>query len=121
MDGSSATYDANGNLLQGAGHLATWNGADLARTLDADQHVYGANRGRVKSSSEASTRMELDDLYEISGLGVHTKYVKIGHRLVAKKTGSTKYWIHTDHRGSVRGLTNAAQLPVVPALAGRGY
>jgi RHS repeat-associated protein len=97
------TWDGVGRLTQSVG------GTTVASSWDG-------NDERVKKSvgtTPTITYYPLGDDYEVTGTTT-TKYITHGGRLVAKKSGSTKSYIHVDHLGSVNAITSTT-----PSLVGR--
>jgi RHS repeat-associated protein len=108
--GSTAyTYDAAGNMLTGAGRTFTWsvNGKPTAITTPTGSFsfAYDGNGGRVMKTFGAVTTYYPFPGYEVTS-GVVTKYIGFGAVKLAKKVGGVKYFLHTDHQGSVRVVTN---------------
>jgi RHS repeat-associated protein len=71
--------------------------------------LYGATGDRIKRTSAASTSYyPLGDDYEVSN-GVTTVYISLPQLgLVAKKTESSFYWLHTDRLGSIQAISNGS-------------
>ncbi|HEY3359939.1 MAG TPA: FG-GAP-like repeat-containing protein, partial [Polyangia bacterium] len=106
--GSNAyAYDANGNLLTGAGRTITWDPENRPRDINGTTFAYDADGHRVKKVVGGVATYYIGDDLEISGC-VMTKYVHLGGLLVAKRVGTTSYWLHTDHAGSVQVVTDAS-------------
>src|SRR5262249_49916227 len=47
------------------------------------------------------------DDYEVTA-GVVTKFITVGNAPVAQRVGTTTYWLHTDHLGSINVVSNAS-------------
>ena len=101
-------YDANGNMVSGAGRTFTWNGNNQLATVNDMTFVYDGDGTRIKKTEAGSTTVYLGD-YEIHGDTV-TKYVHFAGALVAKRLGiggEETQWIHTNHLGSTEAITDA--------------
>jgi RHS repeat-associated protein len=95
-------YDANGQQTQSsASGNATWDHAHRLTSYAGTSYTYDADGHRLKRTSPSGTTIYLGDDYEIAN-GVHTTYVTLGGRLVAKQDGSAPpTFLFTDHLGSV--------------------
>jgi RHS repeat-associated protein len=103
-------YDANGNLTTGAGRSISWNADNLPVTVGTSSFVYDGNGARLKKTvgtNPGVTTLYLSGDYEVTS-GAPTKYVSLAGVLVAKNANGVKYWIHTDHQGSVNVETDSA-------------
>ena len=102
------TYDANGAMLSGSATI-TWNADRRPATVNGVEFVYDADGNRVEkiNTSTGTTTYYLSDDYEITG-GVVTKYISLAGVPVARRVGTTTYWLHTDHHGSIQAETDAA-------------
>ncbi len=111
------SYDADGNMIAGAGRTITYDPCNrpiairgssyaLSFAYDADEH-----RLEKANSTTGATTYYPGDGVEGTG-GVLTKYVKLGGVKVAKRVGTTTYWLHTDALGSTRVDTNASGVEV---------
>jgi RHS repeat-associated protein len=70
--------------------------------------AYDGSGERIKQITPTSTTVyPLGDDYEISG-GVATKYIVVGASLVAKRVGTTTYWLHPDEQGSIQAISNVS-------------
>jgi RHS repeat-associated protein len=99
-------YDANGNMVSGAGRTITWNGENRPVTVNQFTFTYDADGARIKKISPAGTTLYLNDDYEIDN-GTPTKYITLSGTPVAKVVGSAVSWLHTDHQGSIQVITDA--------------
>jgi RHS repeat-associated protein len=100
-------YDGSGNMLSGAGRTITWTPENLPATIGTTSFTYDGNGSRIKKVVGSTTSIYLGDDYEVTG-GVATKYVALAGRVVAKMVGTDKFWLHTDHQGSIQAVSNAA-------------
>ncbi|HEY3351640.1 MAG TPA: FG-GAP-like repeat-containing protein [Polyangia bacterium] len=108
---NSYSYDANGNLVAGAGRSITWTAENLPATIGTATLTYDGNGMRIKKVVGSTTTIYLGDDYEVTG-GTATKYVALAGRVVAKQVGTTKYWLHTDDKGSIQAVTDASGVEV---------
>ncbi len=115
---TSYTYDPNGNMVTSASgaQLRTYDGENrLVQTSDSTwllRFAYDALGARSKKTENGSRTLYVGDDYEVAPSGDTTFYISLGGRLVAKSVryanGATeKFWIHTDHLGSVNVITDA--------------
>jgi RHS repeat-associated protein len=104
---NSYTYDANGNMLTGAGRTITWDGDNRPSQVGTTTFGYDADGVRLKKTVGAVVTHYLGDDVEWSN-NVYTKYVGVAGRLVAKTVGSTKYWLHQDHLQSTQVVSDAS-------------
>ncbi|HEY3358294.1 MAG TPA: RHS repeat-associated core domain-containing protein [Polyangia bacterium] len=109
--GNTYSYDANGNLVAGAGRTLTWTAENLPATIGTASLTYDGNGMRLTKVAGATTTVYLGDEYEVTG-ATATKYVALAGRPVAKLVGPTKYWLHTDDKGSIQAVTDASGLEV---------
>jgi RHS repeat-associated protein len=107
------TYDLNGNLTAGAGRTLTWNGENrLSQAVYGGlttTFTYDSTGERLKKVQASNTLITpFGDDYEVRN-GTITKYISAeGLGVLAKKVGSTTYWIHTDRLGSINVETNSS-------------
>lgn len=113
---SSYVYDATGLMTSGAGRTMTWDGDNRLATVTSDgvtsTMTYDADGARIQQVEGSVTRRYLGDDYEVEG-DTTVKYVSLGGVPVAKKDGTTKTWIHTDHLGSIQAATDASGIEVL--------
>ncbi len=103
------SYDQNGNMLTGAAWTITWDGDNRPVGVSGTTTVsltYSPDGSRLKKIGTSET-IYLGDDYEISSTGVATKYVALEGTLVAKRTGTTMFWLHTDDQGSIQAITDS--------------
>jgi RHS repeat-associated protein len=96
-------YDANGNMTSAAGDALAYDGENRLTSVNAVAFVYGPDGERLKKTAGGTTTLYLGDDVEVSG-GVMTKYLPGD----AQRIGSSTFWLHRDHLGSVRVATDAA-------------
>jgi len=111
------TYDAAGNMTSGAGRTLTWNGDGLLASVTKNgvtsAFAYDADGARLQQIEGTVTRRYLGVDYEVDvTAGTTTKYISIEGTPVARVDGGTKYWVHTDHQGSIQAETDAAGVEV---------
>lgn len=106
--GFSYVYDANGNLVSGGGRVLEWNGDNLPSRVNDTTFAYDGQGRRVRKTTSGLTTLTIGDDYEVSPNGTRTKYLSLGGRAVAKRMGTTSFWLHTDDKGSVQVITDTA-------------
>ena len=118
------SYDANGNLLSGAGRSITWTAFNLPASVTTGtagvSFSYDANHERFKKIGPDGTTVYLGpNLYNgahyektvSGGVTSHRHYIYAGNRPIAITTqrsngvNDTRY-LHTDHLGSVAAVTD---------------
>ena len=112
----SYSYDQAGNMTAGMGQSFTYDGANRLKTAgngnssfgyDGDgmrvkKSENGADTFYVKSSVLGQTAME------VSSTGVMRAFVYSGGKMVAMQgTDGQFYWLHTNHLGNARTMTDA--------------
>jgi len=104
------TYDSKGNVTNNGENTFTYNTANQMVSSSDGTYLYDGNNKRVKKVDGQGTSYSM---YSNSGQlvyrkvnGVHTDYYYLGKKLVAKKKGSTKTYIHTDFLGSPAAESN---------------
>jgi RHS repeat-associated protein len=99
----SYAYDANGNMASRDSRTLTYDGENrLVQVGTGMTIVYDASGERIKKTINGSTTLYLGNDYETDlSTGTHTKYFSLAGVQVAKKVGTTPYWLLTDHLGSV--------------------
>lgn len=105
--GTTYAYDAAGNMTSGAGRTIAWDAAGRPKSVNSATFKYDGNGERVKKVDGGVTTIFLGQHYEVRA-GVVTKYINFGGAMIAKKVGSTKYWLHSDHLGTVQVVTNSS-------------
>jgi RHS repeat-associated protein len=116
-DGKTYSYDANGNMLTGAGKTFTW---DIENRLDiisvpgigTTSFDYDYTGMRVLKNAPTGITTFPFQGYEVDPNSVITKFIRIGIETFASKKGTTKYFYHNDHLGGVNVITdiNGAQV-----------
>jgi|GEM_PF-3511814 len=111
--GVTYTYDGNGQQLSaGPGRTYTWDGDGHLLSGGGVTYTYDADGYRLKQRTGAVETIYLSDDYEITN-GVHTKYVSLGGRVIAKQDGGgLPTWLYTDHLGSVAFALDASAVEV---------
>jgi RHS repeat-associated protein len=110
------TYDANGNLLTGAGRTLTWDYENRPSSITASgsttTFVYDDAGGRVKKTVGSLTTTYIGKLYECEN-ALCTKVIWAGgRRLAFKQVGSgTLTVFHPDRLGTTLRVTNDAGTP----------
>jgi len=105
-DGANYTYDANGNVLTGAGRSYAWTVDNRLDVVGSAVMSYDYTGIRVKKSGFGTTYFPFTG-YEVQGTTV-TKYIRIGNEIIASKEGtSTKRFYHNDHLGGVNVITDS--------------
>ncbi|WPB74322.1 RHS repeat-associated core domain-containing protein [Archangium violaceum] len=103
------TYDANGQLVAGGGRTLTWDAdnrlASVSTAGGTTSFAYDATGQRVVKSGPSGTTRYFGALVELGSKGF-TKNYYAGPLLVAKRDSSGPTWLHQDHLGSVRAITN---------------
>ncbi|HUQ04806.1 MAG TPA: FG-GAP-like repeat-containing protein [Kofleriaceae bacterium] len=109
---TSYAYDAAGLMTSGAGRTLTWDGdnrlATVLGTGSALAYTYDADGARIQETENGITRRFFGDNFELQLAGTTRVYVLVGDMVVARRDGATKYWVHTDHLGSIQAETSAA-------------
>ena len=111
----SFTYDANGNMLTGRGHIYAFNGDNkpfkIVTPNDTLIFDYGPDGGRFRKDAGGQVTKYLGGDVEIKPDGKLVKYVHEDVKRVAvPKTGGGynhqgNYWLHRGHLKSVRIVT----------------
>jgi RHS repeat-associated protein len=108
---NSYTYDANGNMLTGAGRTYTWNQENKPLTIvqggTTTTFVYDGKGGRVKKIVGATTTRYITKLYECDNTSC-TRFIYAGSQRIATvaSNGAVHYW-HPDHLGSSSMITDS--------------
>ncbi len=122
--GNSYTYDANGNMLSGAGRTLEWTSFNQPARISSGTNVinlaYDADEQRIKKQSNSATTHYVgggsyEKIISSGGREVHRYYVRAGDEVIARVERSkipggwiaeqTRY-LHRDHLGSVDTITN---------------
>jgi RHS repeat-associated protein len=106
------SYDAVGNTLSGGGRTLTWDAESRLRTVTRGTLTatfsYDPDGQRTAKTTTAGTTRYYGKLQEKGVDGSRVKYVYAGALQVAQVRTSGTSYVHQDHLGSVRLLTNAA-------------
>jgi RHS repeat-associated protein len=109
---NSYTYDANGNMLTGAGRTYTWNQENKPLTVTQSgtttTFVYDGDGGRVKKIVSTTTTRYISKLYECDNANC-SRFIWAGSTRIATiavNTGTIQYW-HGDHLGSSSVITDS--------------
>jgi RHS repeat-associated protein len=107
--GKTYTYDANGNMLTGGNRTFVWNIDNRVNSVA----VGGATTSMYYDYSGARVRKDSSGIalypfqgYEIDANGVITKFIRVGGESIAANKGTSKYFYHNDHLGSVNVVTD---------------
>ena len=109
-------YDLNGNLTNAPSQALQWNGDNrLEQTIvngTTTNFAYDSVGERIaKVSGSIVSIYPFGDDYEVRN-GTITKYISVeGLGVVAKKVGTTPFWLHTDRLGSIQVVTNSSGSP----------
>ena len=101
--GYTYAYDGNGQQVSASpgGYTFGWDGGGRLTSIGGVGYTYDADGYRLKKRFDGVDTIYLGDDYEITN-GLHTKYVSLGGRLVAKQQGANPpTWLYTDYQGSV--------------------
>jgi YD repeat-containing protein len=110
---NSYTYDANGNMLTGAGR--TFNSYDFENRPTSitsggqtTTFTYDGDGGRVKKQTGSTVTWYISKLYECDGASCTKMIFSGSQRIVAKPVGSASlYFYHGDHLGSTSVVTDS--------------
>ncbi len=108
---NSYTYDANGNMLTGAGRTYTWNPENKPLTIlqggTTTTFVYDGDGGRVKKIAGTTTTRYISTLYECDNTNC-SRFIWVGRTRIATiaSNGIVNYW-HGDHLGSSSVITDS--------------
>src|SRR5262249_52346031 len=109
MGSNSYAYNNNGDMTTRAGSALTWDTRRLVTSIATTSYAYDADGARIQKIYGATTTRYLgDDLELATSSGTWTKYIAAGGVPVAKRVGTTTYWLHTDHEGSVQSVTDSS-------------
>jgi RHS repeat-associated protein len=113
----SYTWDAAGNMTSGAGQSYDYDGANRLKAANAGASTYGYDgngmRARVTDSGAAvfyvhSTALGLNAM-EVTSAGAQRAYVYAAGKMTAMQAPDGQfYWLHTNHLGSARAMTDAS-------------
>jgi RHS repeat-associated protein len=114
--GNNYSYDPAGNMTQAGSATYSYDGAGRLKEVGTGgQNVYGYDGDgmRVKKVESGSTvyyvrsSMLKNVAMEVTSTGVYRAYVYSGGKLIAQQsTDGQFYWLHTNHLGSSRAMTD---------------
>lgn len=119
--GNTYTYDANGNMISGAGRTIQWNSNNKAIYITEDgrsaSFEYGVDRARFrKLNHQGDTTLYIGGLYEevrkASGVTeqMHTIFAgsnAIAEHVISSEQGTHIRYLHKDALGSIDLVTDA--------------
>ncbi len=136
--GNSYTYDANGNMIAGAGRTVDWSSFNkptlIRETISGNEtaFVYGPDRARIEQRSLRggllTTVRYVGNLYEertrLGEPDERVHYIRAGDTVAIvtriwdgqTTTHDETHYLHRDHLGSVESITDEAGI-VVEALS----
>jgi RHS repeat-associated protein len=105
------TYDANGNMLTRGNQTLTWDIDNRVSSIfiaggGTTSMDYDYSGTRVKKSAPSGITLYPFSGYEIDPNGVITKFIRVGGESIASKRGTSKYFYHDDHLGSINVVTD---------------
>jgi RHS repeat-associated protein len=114
---SGFTYDASGNLTHDASHSYTYDAENRITAVDGGttaSYLYDPLGRRVQKTAGGVTRYYLYDLAsrvvaEQQGATWAVGYIYLNGALTAQYSNSTTYFVHKDHLGSTRLMTEMNQ------------
>ena len=112
-------YDAAGNMTHDASHSYAYDAENRLISLDGGStaiYAYDAEGNRVLRTM-GSTVVEYivnpsgQVIHELNGSTgtFNAHYIRVGDQLVAEMANSTTYFVHADHLGSTRLVTNMSE------------
>ena len=121
VNGETYSYDANGNLLSGGGRTLTWDAENrLQQAVYSGQtavFTYDGDGLLVKREVGGQTTVHVDQHYERNvTTGQETKNYYLGDQRVAMDQDDDIYFLHTDHLGSTRIMSDQAGNAVGEAI-----
>jgi RHS repeat-associated protein len=111
------TYDAAGNMTNDGTKTMDYDGANRLKVVNGTSSTYGYDgngmRARVTDNGAATFYVHSTGLgqsaMEVTSAGVQRAYVYSGSKMVAMQaTDGQFYWLHTNHLGSARAMTDAS-------------
>jgi RHS repeat-associated protein len=114
------TYDDNGNLLSDGGSDYDYDGANrlvtVTQGVDAYGYTYdGVGNRLTQHVNGVDTNYTLDvvgGLPEVIQAGTN-RYLQVGGQLLAQTSAGDWQYVHPDHLGSVRQVSDAARVVVL--------
>lgn len=109
---NSYSYDANGNMLTGAGRTINYDAENRPTSITQGSGTitmaYNYKGDRVKKATGQATTYYVGALYEKKGTTT-TKYIFAGSsRIALKSSDGTIFYYHGNHLGSTHVVTNAS-------------
>jgi RHS repeat-associated protein len=113
--GVNYSYDAAGNMTQAGATTYGYDGASRLKSVNGTLSTYGydgdGRRVRVTDGGVAVYYVYSSKLgqvaMEVNSSGLHRAYIYSGNHLVAQQsTDGQFYWLHTNHLGSARAMTD---------------
>lgn len=109
--GRNYSYDANGNMLTRGNQTLTWDIDNRVTSVSiagggTTYMEYDYAGTRLKKNAPTGISLYPFQGYEIDPSGIITKFVRIGVENFASKRGTSKYFYHNDHLGSVNVITD---------------
>jgi len=105
---ASFTYDANGNMLTGAGRTLGWDGENrlVSATLSGGTttYTYGPDGARLTATDASGTMVLLGTELELSATGVLTKLPNDDVRRI----GTANCYVHRDHLATIKVESDAS-------------
>jgi hypothetical protein len=118
--GISYGYDANGNMSSRGGYAFNYDAENRLVSVSGTAtagFVYDGDNNRVKGTIGGVTSIYIGNYYEVAGSTVK-KYYYAGNQRVAMKSGTTLYWLLSDHLGgtaiTVSGTTESGETRYYP-------
>ncbi len=111
-------YDIAGNMINDGLHGYTYDAENRITQVGSNaSYIYNENGQRVRKTvgagfTEYFYAPDGKVLAEYNGSGYPTEYLYARDRLVAQYQNSTTNFIHADHLGSTRIVTNVSQQPI---------
>ena len=108
--GKTYSYDANGNMATGGNRTFVWDIDNRVTSVAVGGSTtymeYDYTGMRVKKDGFGGMTLYPFQGYEIDPSGTITKFIRIGVETFASKRGTSKYFYHNDHLGSVNVITD---------------
>jgi RHS repeat-associated protein len=114
---TTMTYDAAGNMMAAGTTTYEWDAANRLKSVNngsLGSYGYDGNGKRVKKSESGTTTYYvissvLGSAMEVTSAGVQRAYVMSGSSVVAQlNPNSSFYWLHLDHLGPGRKMTDSS-------------
>jgi RHS repeat-associated protein len=113
--GNNYSYDLAGNMTQAGSATYGYDGASRLKSVNGTSSTYGydGNGGRVRVTDGGAPVYYVRSsvmgqvAMEVNSSGVRRAYLYAGGKLVAQQsTDGQFYWLHTNHLGSSRAMTD---------------